>query len=97
MAKAKPRAKAKPDTEETVEAVETVETDTIAEDKAEVVKKEKPAAPKVPTVTIEVTRDEAGRVVFQVDGLPRRIAGADAVVPEVARQIGEELIKEKLI
>lgn len=105
MTKAKSRSKAKP-VEETVEPTETiqevaVEVEAPVEVKADVVKEEKKEvkveAPAKPSVLIEITRDEEGRAVFQVKGLSRRIAGSDTVIPEVARQIGEEILKEKLI
>ena len=113
MAKARPRSRAKQEVEvaETVETVETIETveivetdEAVAEVVAEVkdteVQEEKPKAKEAPvkkSIAIKVYRDDEGRVVFDAKGIGKRIAGTDSVISEVARQIGEDIVKANLI
>lgn len=105
MSKAKPKAPTKPvaDEAQKVEAVteEAVVTETkeSAEQFAKQVVEKLKAEPKVKekALTITLTRDKEGRLVFEGEGIGKRIAGTDAVIPEVARQIGEEIANQQLI
>lgn len=52
---------------------------------------------EVKKLKLEVYRDEEGRLVIAAEGKPKRIAGTDEAFAEVARQLGAEIVKERLI
>lgn len=52
---------------------------------------------EVKKLTLSIYRDNEGRIVIEGEGLSKRIAATDEVLPEVARQVGELVIKNNLI
>lgn len=52
---------------------------------------------EVKKLALSIYRDNEGRIVIEGEGLSKRIAATDEVLPEVARQVGELVIKNNLI
>lgn len=74
-----------------------VETKQEVREKKEVLAKEPVIVPEEKSLTVKISRDEQGRLTLQAEGQAKRIAGTDDAFPEVARQFGAEIVKERLI
>ena len=66
-------------------------------EKKEVLVEEPVIVPEEKSLTVKISRDEQGRLALQIEGKAKRIAGTDDAFPEVARQLGAEIVKERLI
>jgi hypothetical protein len=76
-----------------------VKTEDVQETVQEEATEEVAEAPAVEKFVLDVLvfRDEEGRLVAQIPKKEKRIAGTDDAFPEVLRQLGAEIIKERLI
>lgn len=76
-----------------IEAVTEEKQVEVKEEIAEVVEVKE----EVKKLALSIYRDNEGRIVIEGEGLSKRIAATDEVLPEVARQVGELVIKNNLI